>query len=120
MAHFARLENNIVIEVRVVANAVLQDENGDEQESLGSDFLVSLHGPAVWKQTSYNGTFRKNYAGIGYIYDESKDAFMTEAPYASWVLNSHCRWEAPSSKPSDGKTYSWNEVTTSWDEFVYS
>ena len=115
MAHFARLENNIVIEVRVVANAVLQDENGDEQESLGSDFLVSLFGPAVWKQTSYNGTFRKNYSGIGHVYDEAKDAFICVSPYASWVLNSNCQWEAPSNKPSDGKMYTWNEGTTSWD-----
>lgn len=115
MAHFAKLdENNTVLEVHVVNNEVITVD-GVESEQVGVDFLTDLHGHSLWKQTSYNGSFRKNYAGIGFIFDEERDAFIQQQPYPSWVLNEEtCRWEAPTPRPADGMTV-WNEETTSWD-----
>ena len=117
MAHFAKLdENNIVLEVIVVDNENLQDSNGVEHEALGVAFLIDWSGGyPYWKQTSYNGTFRKNYAGVGYTYDPIRDAFISPKPFNSWLLNeSTCRWEAPVPEPTDGKMYYWDEPTTSW------
>ena len=116
MAHFAELDsNNVVLRVIVVNNAELLDENDVEQESLGISFCQTLFG-GTWKQTSYNGNLRKNFAGVGYSYDSSKNAFIAPQPYASWTLNeTSCRWEAPVSLPTDGNRYTWNEETTSWD-----
>ena len=130
MASFAKLdENNKVIEVHSVVNEVLHDSNGVEQEVNGIDFLTKLTGWAVWKQTSYNtvggvhqlsGTpFRKNHAGIDYTYDEGRDAFISEQPFDSWILNEDtCQWEAPVAYPDDDKRYLWNEETKNWDEIV--
>ena len=118
MAHFAKLENNIVITVNSVVNEVIKDSNGVEQEAIGIEFLKTLHNEpnAIWKQTSYNNKIRKNYAGIGYTYDESRDAFIPPKPFNSWVLNEDtCNWEAPVARPLDGKNYKWNEETLSWD-----
>ena len=119
MASFAKIGlNNKVIEVLSVHNNELLDANGVKQEVNGINFLTNLTGWAIWKQTFTNGT-RKNYAGIGYTYDEDRDAFIFKKPYASWILNEEtCRWEAPSAIPDDGKKYEWNESTTSWDEIV--
>jgi len=130
MASFAKIGlNNKVIEVLSVHNDVLKDAEGIEQEVLGIDFLTKLTGWSIWKQTSYNtqggvhtldGTpLRKNHAGIGYTYDEDRDAFIPKQPFNSWTLNEDtCRWEAPSARPDDGKEYKWNEETTSWDEIT--
>jgi hypothetical protein len=127
MASFAKIGlNNKVIEVQSVVNEVLHDANGIEQESIGIDFLTKLTGWAIWKQTSYNthggvhnngGTpFRKNHAGIGYTYDEDRDAFIPPKPFKSWVLNeTTCLWNAPVAMPQDGNGYKWNELTLSWD-----
>jgi hypothetical protein len=116
MAHFAQLENNIVIQVIVVANETIIDENGNENEQIGIDFCSNLIG-GTWKQTSYNGNIRKKYAAIGDKYDESRDAFIEPKPYASWVLDeTTCRWKAPVEKPVDDKIYTWDEATTSWVE----
>lgn len=117
MASFAKIGlNNKVIEVLSVNNEVLKDSNGVEQESIGVDFLTKLTGWAIWKQTSYNGNFRKNHAGIGYTYDEDRDAFIPKKPYASWVLNeTTCLWEAPVVMPNDGQKYNWNEQNQTWD-----
>jgi hypothetical protein len=119
MAHFAQLdENNVVTQVIVVNNNELLDENGVEQESKGIAFCQSLLG-GNWKQTSYNSNIRKNYAGIGFTYDEGRDAFIAPKPYNSWSLNEDiCIWEAPVSMPIDGKMYRWDEDTTSWVEIV--
>jgi hypothetical protein len=88
MASFAKIGlNNKVIEVLSVNNEVLKDSNGVEQEVNGIDFLTKLTGWAIWKQTSYNGNIRKNYAGIGMTYDEDRDAFISKKPFNSWVLN---------------------------------
>ena len=116
MAHFAELDsNNVVLRVIVVNNAELLDENNVEQESLGISFCQTLFG-GTWKQTSYNGNLRKNFAGVGYSYDSSKNAFIAPQPYASWTLNeTSCRWEPPVSYPTDDNRYTWNEETTSWD-----
>ena len=115
MAHFAKLDDsNKVIRVHALANYVIADESG-EQEQLGIDFLTKIHKYPVWKQTSYNGNFRKNYAGIGYTYDQTRDAFIPLQPYPSWLLDEDtCRWNAPVPYPDDGKMYNWDEDTTSW------
>jgi hypothetical protein len=127
MASFAKIGlNGKVIEILSLHNEVLKDADGIEQEAIGIDFLTKLTGWAIWKQTSYNthegihkfgGTpFRKNHAGIGYIYDEDRDAFIPKKPFNSWVLNeTTCSWEAPVSKPQDDNIYSWNESTLTWD-----
>jgi hypothetical protein len=118
MAHFAQLENNIVTQVIVVNNQELLDENNVEQEEKGIAFCQSLLG-GNWKQTSYNGNIRKNYAGAGYTYDAERDAFIPPKPYASWILNEDtCRWEAPVAFPDDEKAYTWNEETVSWQEVI--
>tara|TARA_R100001510_G_C7640366_1_gene198064 strand:+ start:1371 stop:1718 length:348 start_codon:yes stop_codon:yes gene_type:complete len=113
MAHFAKLgKGNIVTAVHVVSNDVATTEQA------GIDFLNNLYGTRdVWKQTSYNGNIRKNYAGIGYTYDQERDAFIPRKPYTSWTLNeTTCRWEAPVAMPDDGKKYEWNEESTNWEE----
>jgi hypothetical protein len=121
MAHFAQLdENNIVLQVIVVSNDELMDENGAESESKGVSFCQSLFGSeTVWKQTSYNGNFRYNYAGIGYSYDAGRNAFVAPKPYSSWVLDeATCQWQAPIPYPNDGKKYRWDEPTLSWVEIT--
>lgn len=115
MAHFAQLENNVVTKVIVVSNQDIVDENGQENEQRGIDFCSNLLG-GTWKQTSYNGNIRKNYAGIGYTYDEGRDAFIPPKPFNSWLLDeTTCQWKAPVAMPTDGGRYIWNETTTSWD-----
>ena len=127
MASFAKIGlNNKVIEVQSVVNEVLHDSNGIEQESIGIDFLTKLTGYPVWKQTSYNThggvhnnggiPLRKNHAGIGYTYDEDRDAFIPKKPFNSWVLNeTTCLWESPIPYPQDNNKYKWNEQNQSWD-----
>ena len=117
MATFAKMGlNNKVIEVLSVHNNELLDSEGVEQEVNGIDFLTKLTGWAVWKQTSYNNNFRKNHAGIGFTYDDDRDAFIPPKPYPSWILNEDtCQWEAPIAYPDDGKIYEWNEVDKRWD-----
>lgn len=120
MAHFAKLnDENIVIAVHVVNNQVILKADGTESELKGKQFLNSLHGTAKWVQTSYNGTFRKNYAGLGFTYDSERDAFIAQKPFNSWILNEDtCRWESPIPYPSDGKLYTWNEESLNWEELI--
>ena len=116
MAHFAKLENNVVTQVIVVSNKDILDDKGQESEELGIKFCSNLLG-GTWKQTSYNAKIRKNYAGIGYAYDETLDAFIPPQPFASWTLDEEvCQWKAPVDMPTDDKRYSWDEETTSWIE----
>lgn len=117
MAHFAELDsNNVVLRVIVVGNKDTADAAGVEKEHIGAAFCERLFG-GTWKQTSYNGNLRKNYAGIGYTYDSGRDAFIPPKPFASWVLvEDTCQWQAPTPMPDDGKMYSWDEPTTSWVE----
>jgi len=122
MAHFAKLgPGNIILTVESVSNDIATTEQA------GVDFLNNLYNTRdVWKQTSYNtkggvhlngGTpLRKNYAGIGYSYDQTRDAFIPEKPFNSWTLNeTTCIWDPPVAYPSDGKIYIWNETTRQWD-----
>jgi len=107
MAHFAKLgEGNIIEKVEVVSNDIATTEQA------GVDFLNNLYGTRdVWKQTSYNGNIRKNFAAIGFKYDDVRDAFIAPQPYPSWTLNeTTCLWEAPVTKPDDGQVYFWNET----------
>jgi hypothetical protein len=117
MAHFAKIDQfGYVAQVIVVDNKDTSDASGVEKESIGAAFCERLFG-GTWKQTSYNGKFRKNYAGIGYKYDADRDAFIAPKPFASWVLEElTCQWKAPTPMPTDGKKYSWDEATTSWVE----
>ena len=112
MAHFAKLGvGNIVEKVEVVSNDIATSEQA------GGDFLNNLYGTRdVWKQTSYNNNFRKNFAGVGYKYDQTRDAFIPPKPFNSWTLNeTTCLWEAPVAYPDDGQDYEWNESTKQWD-----
>ena len=111
MAHFATLnESNIVTRVEVINNDVILDGDGVEQEQLGIDFLTELYGAGNYKQTSYNGNIRKNYAGVGHTFDSGRDAFIAPKPYPSWTLvEDTCQWTAPVTYPDDGKNYMWNE-----------
>ena len=112
MAHFAKLgTGNIIEQVIVVSNDIATTEQA------GIDFINKLYNTRdVWKQTSYNRNFRKNYAGIGYTYDENRDAFIPKKPFNSWILNeSTCLWNAPVAYPQDGKRYTWNEEILNWE-----
>jgi hypothetical protein len=122
MAHFAKLgTGNIIERVEVVSNDIATTEQA------GVDFLNNLYETRdVWKQTSFNtrggvhllgGTpFRKNFAGIGYKYDQTRDAFIEPKPFNSWVLNeTTCLWDPPVVKPDDGQQYTWNETNQTWD-----
>ena len=123
MAHFAQLDaNNIVTQVIVVDNKEIADPHtGEEDEILGIAFCKKLLG-GKWVQTSYNGSIRKRYAGIGYSYNAALDAFVAPKPFASWVLNNEsAEWEAPVAQPTltkkqqdAGSFYTWDEETTSW------
>lgn len=110
MSHFAELdENNVVLRVLVGDNNVPNE---------GYDWFVENLG-GTWVKTSYNGNIRKNFAGIGYTYDEDRDAFIPPKPFESWTLNEDtCLWEAPVAYPEDGKMYIWDEDTTSWTEIT--
>ena len=103
MSHFAKVKDGIVIQV-IVAEQEFVDNYIDNE-------------PGIWVQTSYNGSIRKNYAGIGYTYDPQRDAFIPPKQYESWILNEDtCLWEPPIAYPTDGKIYKWNENNQSWDE----
>lgn len=103
MSHFAEINSDSIVQRVIVA----------EQDFINSGQVGDSFN---WVQTSYNGNFRKNYAGTGYTYDKAKDAFIAPKPYPSWVLvEATCHWKAPVDYPSDGETYTWNEETTAWD-----
>jgi hypothetical protein len=107
MAHFARIENNLVIEVLVVHN---------DLEHRGANFLANDLGlGGTWIQTSYNGNIRKQYAGIGYTYDDVNDVFIAPQPYPSWILDNDFNWQAPTPMPTEGRWY-WDEDSLSWLE----
>ena len=111
MAHAAEIVDGIVTRVLVVP---------DDQEHRIQDFLANDLGlGGTWVQTSYNATIRKNYAGIGMVYDSIRDAFIAPKPFDSWILDEEtCRWEAPVAYPTDGLMYAWNEELTDWEAIV--
>lgn len=117
MAHFAELDaNNKVIRVVVVHNSELLDENGQESEAKGIEFCRN-HFSGTWVQTSYNHSFRKNYACVGQTYDRIRDAFIPPRPHPSWILDeATCRWIPPVAKPQDGKEYVWASAELKWIE----
>jgi len=131
MAYFAKLgTENIVEQVISINNSVITDNNGIEQEQLGVDFINQLYNTNdTWKKTSYNTNsgvhsngetpFRKNYAGIGYTYDQNRDAFISPKPFNSWILNEFtCIWNAPIAYPVDSNInnkYKWNEEILNWE-----
>ena len=116
MTHFAKVEDGVVTQIVAVSNEVITDESGDEQEHLGQEFLASLGFEGTWLQTSYNKNFRKNYAGIGFIYDSELDAFMDIQPFDSWILDEEtCTWQPPTEYPDPNKPYRWDEATLSWE-----
>jgi hypothetical protein len=118
MAHFAKIENGIVTQVIVVGNEDTASADGTEKEYIGAAFCERLFG-GDWKQTSYNGRIRKNYAGVGYTYDEDRNAFIPPKPFSSWTLvEATCQWTAPVAMPTDGKLYSWDEATLAWVEIT--
>lgn len=117
MAHFAQLDElNIVLRVIVINNSDTLGPDGNESEAVGVAFCQSLEGAdTIWKQTSYNATFRKNYAVIGGTYRADLDAFVAPKPYPSWLLDeTTCQWEAPIPYPDDGNQYEWDEATQQW------
>lgn len=121
MAHFAKLDdNNVVLEINCVSNDALSNLPFPESEPIGIAFLTEWSGGHTnWKQTSYNVSFRKNYAGIGHTYDQVLDAFIPPKPFPSWILNEQtCNWKSPIPYPDDGKRYIWNEQNQNWVEVV--
>ena len=108
MSHWAQIdENNIVTQVLVGPNY------GDEGEA----FFNALGG--TWIKTSYNGNIRKNFAGIGLLYDSTRDAFIPYKPFNSWVLDEDtCQWKAPIEYPTDGLMYQWDEELTDWKPII--
>jgi hypothetical protein len=114
MAHFAKLDdNNIVLEVHVVNNEVLDSNN---EETSGIEFLTEWSsGYSNWKQTSYNGSMRKQYCGVGFYYDAVNDVFIAPQPYLSWSLDNNFDWQPPTPMPTEGRWY-WNEDNLSWTE----
>jgi len=116
MAHFAKLdESNTVLEVLAVHNNELLVD-GVESETKGVEFFTNWSGGYTnWKQTSYNGRIRKNYAGAGFAYDPIRDAFIPPKPFPSWLLDEQsCQWNAPVPYPNDGRMYRWDESTLAW------
>ena len=121
MASFAKLnDKNIVIDGIALDNETVDNLPFPESEPVGVAFLTEWSGGYTnWKQTSYTASFRKNYAGIGFTYDQNLDAFIPEKLYPSWLLNTNtCQWQAPVPYPNDGKAYIWNEETQSWVEIT--
>ena len=103
MAHFAKINKT-----NIVTDVIVAEQDFINSGKVGDSFL--------WIQTSYNGSFRKNYAGIGFQYDKTRDAFIAPKPYPSWILNeTTCRWEAPVAYPDDENNYNWNETNQNWD-----
>ena len=104
MSHFAEINND-----NIVQRVIVSEQDFINSGVVGDSFR--------WVQTSYNNNFRKNYAGKGYTYDKTRDAFYAPQPFPSWVLDEDtCRWDAPTPYPDDGKQYNWDEDTTSWKE----
>ena len=115
MAHFVKIENNIVAQVIVVSNDVCGEPTlgFPDTDAAGRAFIANtLQFEGTWKQTSFNHNFRKQYAGIGFTYDEVADEFVAPQPFASWILDDNNDWQAPTPKP-DGD-FAWNEEDLAW------
>ena len=119
MAHFAQLDEfNVVRQVIVVSNNDCLDANGQESEAVGAAYCNNLLG-GRWLQTSYNNNIRVRYAGTGYRYDTTRDAFIAPQPYLSWTFNEiTLDWDPPVPHPADDKAYFWNESIRQWVEIA--
>lgn len=115
MAHFAEINgSSVVLRVLVVDNGVVPNVVDASNEDLGQAFLaIEMGFGGTWKQTSYNATFRKNFAGVGHRYDAALDAFVPPKPYPSWILDAECKWQPPAARPLTSG-YDWDEATLSW------
>jgi hypothetical protein len=119
MAYFAQIdEHGTVLQVISISNTDAPDPAPTNSEPLGQAFIASLGLPGEWRQTSYNATFRKAYAGPGYRYDAEADVFIAPQPYASWTLDANHDWQPPTPMPESGGPYVWDEATTSWVEIT--
>jgi hypothetical protein len=118
MKYFAEIdENNMVINIILVNDEDCLDENEKESEVVGAEFCKNLLG-GVWKQTYYDANFRKNFAGIGYTYDEKLDAFIPPQLYSKWILNEEtAQWESPIPPPDNENPYFWNDEKGSWENW---
>jgi hypothetical protein len=116
MAHFAKIENNKVVDVLVVSNDILNNLEFPESESIGQQYLKDLGFDGEWLQTSYNGNFRYRYACIEGTYYRSKDVFLPKKPFASWILDeTKFTWVPPKPMP-DNRSWIWNEEDQTWRE----
>lgn len=124
MAHFVKLDDaNTVVDAIVIDNINAPDPAPSNSELLGQAFIASLAQldprlAGTWKQTSYHGNFRKQYAGIGFTYDPAADVFIAPQPYPSWMLDEDHDWQPPSPMPTSGGPWVWDEDSLSWVEVV--
>jgi len=117
MAYFAQIDNaGIVVQVISVNNSDAPDPAITHSEPMGQAFIASLGLPGEWRQTSYNGSFRKQYAGIGFRYDAVADVFIAPQPFPSWTLDGNHDWQPPTPMPTEGAPWTWDEDTLSWVE----
>lgn len=116
MAHYAKINNESIVEAVIVISNSDEMANGVEREAVGVAFCQKLTGHQNWKKTSYNGNIRKRYAGVGYSYREDLDAFIAPQPFPSWTLDLNADWQPPVPMPEDGKMYTWDEVNQAWIE----
>lgn len=115
MAYFAQIdEDGTVLQVISVSNADAPDPAPEHSEPLGQSFIASLGLDGEWRQTSYNATFRKAYAGPSYRYDADADVFIEPQPFPSWTLDANHDWQPPTPMPNDGGRYLWDEMSLSW------
>lgn len=116
MAHYAKLNDQGIVESVIVISNANEMVNGAENETAGVLFCQQLTGHQHWKKTSYNGNIRKRYAGVGYAYREDLDAFVAPQPFLSWSLDENADWQPPVAMPTDGKMYTWDENNQAWVE----
>jgi hypothetical protein len=114
MAHFAKIENDVVKNVIVVNNEDCANLDFPQSETVGQAFIASLDLDGVWKQTSYNHNFRKQYASVEYTYNATADVFVKPKPYPSWSLDSNHDWQAPTPRPDTDGMWHWSEDELQW------
>lgn len=116
MAYFAQIdEGGTVLQVISVSNADAPDPAPTNSEPLGQAFICDVLGlPGTWMQTSWSGSIRRRYAGIGFRYDADRDAFISPQPFPSWTLDEAGDWQPPTPKPTDGSPWAWDEESQSW------
>lgn len=115
MPYYAQIDDSgLVIRVVSIAESNALDENGQEDEAIGAEFVRRVVGDGLWIRTSYNGRIRKQYAGPGFTYNSEHDVFIAPSPFPSWVLDDQFDWQAPVPYPTDGRHYYWDEESLSW------